>query len=132
MGGGTEDLQHDESNDEPNVEAIEPEQRINQWIPNSRYRKQQKQIRKQPISIVFNYSSIVLTADMEKILNRGLNFAILPLNLDITQVLVDFKRFERSFVWKEFWFGKNIEEPYVQPLFKTTKTNLPKNYKVPN
>ena len=69
---------------------------------------------------------------MEKILNRGLNFAILPLNLDITQVLVDFKRFERSFVWKEFWFGKNIEEPYVQPLFKTTKTNLPKNYKVPN
>ena len=96
-------------------------------IPNSKYRKQQKLKRKQPISIVFNYSSIILTAAMEKVLNKGLNFAILPLNLDITQVLVDFKIFERSFVWKEFWYGKNNDKPYVQPLFKTNKTNMPQN-----
>ena len=68
---------------------------------------------------------------MEKVLNNGLNFAILPLKLDITQVLVDFRRFERSFVWKEFWYGKNNDKPYVQPLFKTNKTNLPQNYNVP-
>ena len=65
-----------------------------------------------------------LTAAMEKILNRGLKFAILPLNLGIMQVFEDFKRFE-------FWYGKNIEESYVQPLFKANKTHLPQNYKVP-
>ena len=59
---------------------------------------------------------------MEKVLNKGLNFAILPLNLDITMVLVYFKRFEGSFVWKEFWYGKNNDKPYVQPLLKTNKT----------
>ena len=69
---------------------------------------------------------------MENLINRGLNFAILPLNLDLTQVLVDFKRFERSFVWTEFWHGKERDKPYQKPIFKTTKTNFPNNYKIPN
>ena len=69
---------------------------------------------------------------MVKLLNRGLNFAILPLNLDITQVIVDFKRFERSFIWKEFWYERESEEPYEKPMFKTNKSNYPKNYKIPN
>ena len=30
---------------------------------------------------------------MNKLINRGLNFTILPFKLDITEVLVDFKRF---------------------------------------
>ena len=33
-------------------------------------------------NLVFNYSSVSLTDDMTKLLNRGLNFAILPLKLD--------------------------------------------------
>ena len=68
---------------------------------------------------------------MTRLLNRGLNFAILPLKLDLTQLLVDFKRFERSFVWQKYWFGREFEEPYVAPLFKTKRTNFPKNYSVP-
>ena len=59
---------------------------------------------------------------MQKVLNRGLNFAILPLKLDLTQVLVDFKRFERTMIWQEFWFGKTQEsEEYKPPIFKEKK-----------
>ena len=39
---------------------------------------------------------------MNNLLNRALNFAVLPLQLDITEVLVDFNRF------LELLFGKNI------------------------
>ena len=48
---------------------------------------------------------------MENVLNRGFNFAVLPLNLDITQILVDFQRFERTMMWQEFWHGSetNLE-----------------------
>ena len=69
---------------------------------------------------------------MEKLLNRGLNFAILPLKLDITQVLVDYKKFERSAIWHEFWFGREREEGYKEPIFKTSKNNLPRNYTIPS
>ena len=55
---------------------------------------------------------------MEKLLNRGLKFAILPLKLDMTQVLVDFKRYEKSVVWQEFWHGRDTEEAHGQLLFK--------------
>ena len=52
--------------------------------------------KKEKTTIVYNYSSIHLDNHMNKLLNRGLNFAVLPLKLDLTEVLVDFKRFERS------------------------------------
>ena len=58
--------------------------------------------KKQEINVVFNYSNIKLTQAMENLLNRGFNFSILPLKLDLTQVLVDFKRFERSVIWQEY------------------------------
>ena len=69
---------------------------------------------------------------MEKVLNRGLKFCILPLKLDITQVLVDYRRFERTMIWHEFWYGRNTDDDYIPPIFKATQTNLPKNHKVPN
>ena len=47
---------------------------------------------------------------MERVLNKGLKFAILPPKLDVTQVLTDFERFKRSMVWNEFWFGRETEE----------------------
>ena len=67
---------------------------------------------------------------MVKVLNRGLKFSVLPLKLNITQVLADFKRFERTMVWKEYWFGKD-KEPYVPPIFKQKKYNFPRNHKAP-
>ena len=68
---------------------------------------------------------------MKSLLNRGLSFSILPLKLDLTQVLVDFKRFERSVIWHEFWFGQKDKESFTPPIFKTHKRNLPKNYTTP-
>ena len=62
---------------------------------------------------------------MANLLNRGLNFAKLPLKLDLTEVLVDYKRFERSTIWHEFWYGKE-SETYEKPIFKNKKSNLPK------
>ena len=69
---------------------------------------------------------------MENVLNRGLNFCVLPLRLDLTQVLVDFSRFERTMIWKEFWFNRDTENNNHVPIFKSNKTNLPRNYKTPN
>ena len=65
---------------------------------------------------------------MKTLLNRGLSFSILPIKLDLTQVLVDFKRFERSAIWHEFWYGREKDENYKPPIFKTEKRNLPKNH----
>ena len=100
-------------------------------IPNSLYKRQQKKKSRDPINVVFNYSKIKLTPSMEEVLNLGLNFAILPKKLDITQVLSDFKRFERSMIWKEFFYDKENIAEYKPPIFKSKKTNLPKNYKIP-
>ena len=153
-GGPTEQVGHDNkyesddktvwSNDEsnePSYEPIEfelnPTEHVNtihketHWIAHSTYKKQQNIMKRQSINIVFNYSSIVLTDAMTRLLNRGFNFCILPMKLDMTQLLVDLKRFERSVVWQEFWYGREFEKPYVAPIFKTKKTNFPKNYSVP-
>ena len=59
----------------------------------------------------------MLTEPMQEVLNLGLNFAILPKKLDITQVLSDFKRFERNMIWREYFYGKDNEvgnkTPYI-------------------
>ena len=78
--------------------------------------------KKQRINVIFYYSTVKLTQDMENVLNRGLNIAILPLNLDLTQVLTDFKRFERTMIWKEFWYGRENENGRKIPMFKQKKT----------
>ena len=69
---------------------------------------------------------------MENVLNRGLNFCIQPLKLDLTQILVDFSQFERTMIWKEFWFNRESEDNNKKySIFKSKKSNLPKNHKTP-
>ena len=100
-------------------------------MSNNQYKKFKNKLKKQRIYAVDNYSSMTLSQAEENVLNRGLNFAIMPLNLDITQVLTEFRRFERTMLWHEFWFGKESEETYEPPLFKILKTNLPQKHKTP-
>ena len=64
---------------------------------------------------------------MEKVLNRGLTFLILTLKLDITQILTDFRRFERTMVWVEFWHGREQNEIYKPPIFKQKSTIFREN-----
>ena len=80
---------------------------------------------------MFNYSKIELSNSMKNLLNRGFNFSILPLKLDLTQVLVDFKRFERSMIWQEYFHGIESDGDSRSKIFKTKKSNLPRNYKSP-
>ena len=63
---------------------------------------------------------------MENLLNRGLNFSVLPDRLNLVQVLVDLKKFERTMLWTEFWAGQTKDE-YQPPLFKHTKRIFPEN-----
>ena len=68
---------------------------------------------------------------MKKLINRGLNFSIFPRKLDFTQVQVDFQRFKRAAIWTEFWHGRDQEKEISTPIFKTEKSNLPKNHSIP-
>jgi len=69
---------------------------------------------------------------MQRLINRGLNFCLLPYKLDITQTLVEYKRYERSAIWTKFHYGKEQDPTYEDPIFKTRKTNLPKKHPVPD
>ena len=68
---------------------------------------------------------------MHRLLNRALNFAVLPRKLDITQILVDFNRFARSAIWQEYWHERESENQLNKPIFKKKKNNLPKNHTTP-
>ena len=68
---------------------------------------------------------------MESLLNLGLNYSVLPNKLDLTQVLVDFRRFERSALWQEFWHNHEKKSEYKPSIFKAKKYNIPKNHKTP-
>ena len=68
---------------------------------------------------------------MERVLNRGLKFCITPLKLDITQIIVDFRKFERTMLWREFWYSQEQNGERKPSIFKTNKTNLPRNHKTP-
>ena len=69
---------------------------------------------------------------MQSLLNRALNFSLLPLKLGLTKVLVDFNRFARAAIWAEYWFKRETEETYSPPIFKSKKNNLPKNHLTPS
>ena len=82
-------------------------------------------------NIIFNYSSINITDPMKNLLNRGLNFSILPQKLDITEVFSDLKRFERIMIWQEYWYGKESIKKEGKPIFYEKKTNMPKGHHTP-
>ena len=95
------------------------------------YKRKKIQLKEQRLNVVYDYSSIELNAAMDRVLNRGLNFCILPKRLDLTQVLVDFRRFKRTMVWKKFWFGREGENSQMSRIFKKKKNNFPRNYRSP-
>ena len=68
---------------------------------------------------------------MKTLLGRALNFSVMPLKLDMTEVLVDFNRFARATIWHEYWHGRDIDKEYRKPLFKSQKNNLPKHHQTP-
>ena len=93
------------------------------WVKSSKYKRIKKKLLKQDVSIVYNYSDFTLTPAMDKLLNRGLSFVVQPKALDFFDILSDFRYFERSCLWTEFWHEKETEtnSDYKPPIFKTKK-----------
>ena len=71
---------------------------------------------------------------MQRLINRGLNFSILPSKLDITQTLAEFRKYERGIIWHEFHHGKGDTNEFKlkEHIFKEEKTNMPTKYSVPD
>ena len=102
----------------------------NELLENETHKVSKNQQKKQKLNVVFNYSDINMTEDMIKVLNKGLNYSILPDKVDNTLVLTEFRRFERSVLWKEFWSEKGSDDDNnkKKPIFKIQKNNFP-NFK---
>ena len=82
--------------------------------------------------MVYKYSSLSFTPSMEALFNKGLNYAVTPEKLDITQVLVEHKYFERTLVWIDLFFDKEPDEERKPEIFRKKKHNFPKNYRSPD
>jgi hypothetical protein len=97
------------------------------FIPRNKWQRIQDKKKRVTISAVYNYSDLELTDPIQKVLNRGLNFCVTPTNLNITEVLVDFRKFERKLKWKEFFADDDHlqDEEWVPDIFPVEKTNLP-------
>ena len=65
------------------------------FIRRNKWKKLQDKKKKVNITAVYNYSKSTLTEAMENILNRGLNFCINPIKLNLSELLVDYKKFEK-------------------------------------
>ena len=92
----TDDSNNSSANNANNAPVKDVMENMHIRISRSRYKRQLRKKNKESVNVVFNYSSVVLTKSMQEVLNLGLNFAVLPKKLDITQVLSDFKRFEKT------------------------------------
>ena len=67
---------------------------------------------------------------MERLLNGCFNFSVLPNKLDLTHIIIDYKRYERTAIWIEFWFIRE-QQNLEKQIFRSHKYNLPKNYSTP-
>ena len=70
---------------------------------------------------------------MKTILNRGLNFCVSPLTLNITNILVEYRKYERTVKWVEFFADKDTESEFdtesswKKEIFPKEKSNVPPN-----
>ena len=87
-------------------------------------KKKRKEQKNAQVSPIFNFSSVIIDRPTEKLLNRGLNFAIKTPIPSTTQIKADCRKFTRTVTWNEFW-SRNPAPIYTRPIFKAEKTNLP-------
>jgi hypothetical protein len=97
------------------------------FVERNKWKKTQDRKKLKPITSIYNYTNLELSEAMTRVLNRGLNFCINPLKLNLTEILVDYRKFERKLRWKEF-FSDNDElqtNEWTPGVFPKEKTNLP-------
>jgi hypothetical protein len=99
------------------------------FMKRTRWKKVQDKKKSQEISAIYNYSKIVLTDDMNNILSKGLNFCVTPEQIILSELLVDFRKFERSVKWKEYFRDEENEEDRKPDIFPKEKKNLPPKHR---
>ena len=100
------------------------------WVKKSAYQRNARKIKKTKISVIYNYSSVTLTPGMESLLNKGLNFAPTPGKVDLTQLEVDMRYFERNLMWTDVFDGEK-DENFKPSIFRERKANFPTKYNPP-
>ena len=79
-------------------------------------------------ALYINYSDTPLTKDMRCLLNRGLNYAIVPKTVNTTGVIAGFEKFGRNCKFQEHLYKNNPDmesETFIKKPWKPVKTNLP-------
>ena len=66
-----------------------------------------------------------LTDHMHQVLNKGLNYSVLPSKVDNTLILAEHKKFERTILWRQFWADRDSTQNSTIPIFNLNKTNFP-------
>jgi hypothetical protein len=89
--------------------------RNRRFMKRTRWKKIQDKKKSQEISAIYNYSKVTLTEDMKNVLSKGLNFCVTPEQINVTELLVDFKEFERNMMWKEYF--RDEEKEWQQEIF---------------
>ena len=56
---------------------------------------------------------------------------MLPLKLDLKEILVDYNRFARAAKWQEYWFGRENNEAHEKPIFQSRKNKSSSNHTTP-
>jgi hypothetical protein len=80
----------------PEKEEKKKSKKHRRFVKRNTWKRVQDKKKMETITSVYNYSDLTLTEGMTRILNRGLNFCITPISLNITEVLVDYRKFERK------------------------------------
>ena len=60
---------------------------------------------------------------MERLKNSGLNYSILPNKLDITQILVEFRKYERAAIWQKFHQWRQDNREFEEHIIKKGEKN---------
>lgn len=104
------------------------------FIKRTKYRRKMKQLNKKQNCLVINYSDIELNKDMENLLNRGLNYSIVPKSVNTTDVHAGFEKLGRSMKWKEALFKEDDLDNDLTDVavfknepWRPARTNLPKS-----
>ena len=87
-------------------------------------KKLHKRQKKAHIDVVFNFSSQIIDPPTQRLLNRGLSFAVKTLAPTRSEIKADCKKFSRRVLFTER-FHDSQNQNYTPPLFKTDKSNLP-------
>ena len=92
------------------------------FVKRNRYKRLKKRIdRKMQLPLVTNFSDIAVTKDMESLLNKGLNYAIVPKNVNTTQIVAGFERMGRTMNWMD---KINKESSVEGELDRSTSDNF--------